>query len=66
MPATLAAVHVTRSFAIGRGPPVVAVQDFWLAEPRCGVVFQSCVLFPWKTAQGNVEFGLRMEWVATD
>jgi NitT/TauT family transport system ATP-binding protein len=30
-------------------------------EPRCGVVFQSYALFPWKTVQGNVEFGLRMQ-----
>ncbi|MEJ0014998.1 MAG: ABC transporter ATP-binding protein [Acetobacteraceae bacterium] len=32
-------------------------------EPRCGVVFQSYALFPWKTVQGNVEFGLRMQRV---
>ncbi len=95
--------------SIGRGPDVVAVQDFSLQvnegefvcllgasgcgkttmlnlfagfiqptqgrvllhgepitriEPRCGVVFQSYALFPWKTVQGNVEFGLRMQRVA--
>jgi NitT/TauT family transport system ATP-binding protein len=106
MPPILAAVHVSRSFSPGRGPPVVAVQDFSLEvapgefvcllgasgcgkttmlnmfagfiqptagrvllhgepitriEPRCGVVFQSYALFPWKTVQGNVEFGLRMQ-----
>jgi len=33
-------------------------------EPRCGVVFQSYALFHWKTVQGNVEFGLRMQGVA--
>ncbi len=29
-------------------------------EPRCGVVFQSYALFPWKTVRGNVEFGPKM------
>jgi len=106
MPSVLCAEHVTRSFAIGRGPPVVAVSDVSLdvaagefvcllgasgcgkttmlnmfagfiqptegrvllhgapitrIEPRCGVVFQSYALFPWRTVQGNVEFGLRMQ-----
>jgi NitT/TauT family transport system ATP-binding protein len=108
MPPILSAEHVTRSFSIGRGRDVVAVQDFSLEvvagelvcllgasgcgkttmlnmfagfiqptegrvllhgepivriEPRCGVVFQSYALFPWKTVQGNVEFGLRMRRV---
>jgi NitT/TauT family transport system ATP-binding protein len=111
MPPILSAEHVTRSFAVGRGPAVVAVSDFSLdvaagefvcllgasgcgkttmlnmfagfiqptagrvllhgepitrIEPRCGVVFQSYALFPWKTVQGNVEFGLRMQRVASD
>jgi len=30
-------------------------------EPRCGMVFQSYALFPWKTVRGNVEFGLKMQ-----
>lgn len=30
-------------------------------EPRCGMVFQSYALFPWKTVRGNVEFGPRMQ-----
>jgi NitT/TauT family transport system ATP-binding protein len=30
-------------------------------EPRCGMVFQSYALFPWKTVQANVEFGLKMK-----
>ncbi|HTU56122.1 MAG TPA: ABC transporter ATP-binding protein [Acetobacteraceae bacterium] len=38
-----------------RGTPIAGI------EPRCGVVFQSYALFPWKTVQGNVEFGLRMQ-----
>jgi NitT/TauT family transport system ATP-binding protein len=33
-------------------------------EPRCGMVFQSYALFPWKTVRGNVEFGLKMKGVA--
>ncbi len=37
-----------------RGEPIHGI------EPRCGVVFQSYALFPWKTVRGNVEFGLRM------
>ena len=32
-------------------------------EPRCGMVFQSYALFPWKTVRGNVEFGLKMKRV---
>src|SRR5207245_2304118 len=31
------------------GEPVVGI------EPRCGIVFQSYALFPWKTVHGNVE-----------
>jgi len=38
-----------------RGRPIVAI------EPRCGMVFQSYALFPWKTVRANVEFGLRMK-----
>jgi len=38
-----------------RGRPIVAI------EPRCGMIFQSYALFPWKTVRGNVEFGLRMK-----
>jgi NitT/TauT family transport system ATP-binding protein len=33
-------------------------------EPRCGMVFQSYALFPWKTVRGNVEFGLKMRGVS--
>jgi NitT/TauT family transport system ATP-binding protein len=40
-----------------RGAPIVAV------EPRCGMVFQSYALFPWKTVRANVEFGLKMQGV---
>src|ERR1700749_3516838 len=38
-----------------RGTPITRI------EPRCGVVFQSYALFPWKTVRGNVEFGLKMQ-----
>jgi NitT/TauT family transport system ATP-binding protein len=37
-----------------RGEPITRI------EPRCGVVFQSYALFPWKTVRGNVEFGPKM------
>ncbi len=40
-----------------RGRPITGI------EPRCGVVFQSYALFPWKTVRGNVEFGLKMRGV---
>lgn len=32
-------------------------------EPRCGMVFQSYALFPWKTVRSNIEFGLKMQKV---
>ena len=38
-----------------RGQPITRI------EPRCGMVFQSYALFPWKTVRGNVEFGLKMQ-----
>ena len=38
-----------------RGKPITRI------EPRCGMVFQSYALFPWKTVRGNVEFGLKMQ-----
>jgi len=40
-----------------RGRPITGI------EPRCGMVFQSYALFPWKTVRGNVEFGLKMQGV---
>jgi len=40
-----------------RGQPILGI------EPRCGMVFQSYALFPWKTVRGNVEFGLKMQRV---
>jgi NitT/TauT family transport system ATP-binding protein len=39
------------------GPPITTV------EPRCGMMFQQYALFPWKTVQDNVEFGLKMRGV---
>jgi len=41
-----------------RGMPITGI------EPRCGMVFQSYALFPWRTVQGNVEFGLQMRGVS--
>jgi NitT/TauT family transport system ATP-binding protein len=38
-----------------RGAPITRI------EPRCGMVFQSYALFPWKTVRGNVEFGPKMK-----
>jgi len=38
-----------------RGTPITGI------EPRCGMVFQSYALFPWKTVRANVEFGLKMQ-----
>ncbi len=40
-----------------RGQPITRI------EPRCGMVFQSYALFPWKTVRANVEFGLKMQRV---
>jgi len=40
-----------------RGQPITRI------EPRCGMVFQSYALFPWKTVRGNVEFALKMKRV---
>jgi NitT/TauT family transport system ATP-binding protein len=41
-----------------RGQPITGI------EPRCGMIFQSYALFPWKTVLSNVEFGLKMKGVA--
>ena len=38
-----------------RGTPIRGI------EPRCGMVFQSYALFPWKTVRTNVEFGPKMQ-----
>jgi NitT/TauT family transport system ATP-binding protein len=40
-----------------RGEPITRI------EPRCGMIFQSYALFPWKTVRKNVEFGLKMQGV---
>lgn len=40
-----------------RGEPITGV------EPRCGMVFQSYALLPWKTVRHNVQFGLKMQGV---
>lgn len=33
-------------------------------DPGCGMVFQQYALFPWKTVQENVEFGLKMRGIS--
>jgi len=35
-------------------------------DTRCGMIFQEYALFPWKTVQKNVEFGLKMRRVAAE
>jgi NitT/TauT family transport system ATP-binding protein len=40
-----------------RGQPIRKI------EPRCGMIFQSYALFPWKTVRANVEFALKMKGV---
>ena len=50
-------VQPTSGRLLLRGEPISGV------EPRCGMIFQSYALFPWKTVLGNVEFGLKMQGV---
>jgi len=51
-------IQPTAGQVLLRGQPITRV------EPRCGMVFQSYALFPWKTVRGNVEFGLKMKGVS--
>ena len=51
-------VQPTKGRVLLQGSPITRI------EPRCGMVFQSYALFPWKTVQGNVEFGLKMQGVS--
>jgi NitT/TauT family transport system ATP-binding protein len=37
------------------GKPVTGI------TPECGMIFQQYALFPWKTVQDNVEFGMKMK-----
>ncbi len=37
------------------GEPVTGI------TPECGMIFQQYALFPWKTVQENVEFGMKMK-----
>ncbi len=45
----------TKGQVLLKGEPVVGV------NPQCGMIFQQYALFPWKTVQGNVSFGLKMK-----
>jgi NitT/TauT family transport system ATP-binding protein len=40
-----------------RGEPIIGI------DPRCGMLFQSYALFPWKTVRGNIEFGPKLRGV---
>jgi len=51
-------IQPTAGHVLLRGQPITRI------EPRCGMVFQSYALFPWKTVRGNVEFGLKMKGVS--
>ncbi len=51
-------IQPTAGQVLLRGQPIIRI------EPRCGMVFQSYALFPWKTVRGNVEFGLKMKGVS--
>lgn len=50
-------IQPTAGEVLLRGNPISGI------EPKCGMVFQSYALFPWKTVRGNVEFGLKMKGV---
>jgi NitT/TauT family transport system ATP-binding protein len=50
-------IQPTAGRVLLRGEPITRI------EPRCGMVFQSYALFPWKTVRANVEFGLKMKGV---
>jgi NitT/TauT family transport system ATP-binding protein len=40
-----------------RNEPIVKI------EPRCGMVFQSYALMPWKTVRTNIEFGMKVQGI---
>ena len=50
-------IQPTMGQVLLRGEPITKI------EPRCGMIFQSYALFPWKTVIDNVEFGLKMKGV---
>jgi len=50
-------IQPTSGRVLLRGEPITKI------EPRCGMLFQSYALLPWKTVRGNVEFGLKMKGV---
>src|SRR5581483_11908009 len=50
-------IQPTAGRVLLHGEPITRI------EPRCGMVFQSYALFPWKTVRGNVEFGIKMKGV---
>ncbi len=45
----------TKGQVLLKGEPVIGI------NPQCGMIFQQYALFPWKTVEGNVEFGLKMK-----
>ena len=50
-------IQPTSGQVLLHGQPITTV------EPRCGMMFQQYALFPWKTVQDNVEFGMKMRGV---
>ena len=48
-------IQPTRGVITLRDEPILGV------DPRCGMVFQSYALLPWKTVRKNVEFGPKMQ-----
>ncbi len=51
-------IQPTRGAVMLRGAPITAI------EPRCGMMFQQYVLFPWMTVRKNVEYPLALRGVA--
>jgi NitT/TauT family transport system ATP-binding protein len=51
-------IQPTRGVVTLHGKPITTI------EPRCGMMFQQYVLFPWKTVRHNVEYPLALRGVS--